>query len=105
MVRNNPSPRLAPSHPDAAPTSLGQVLIDWGDLTPAQLREALAIQSSSTCRLMLGEVAVQQGWITSERLLQAVAAARGLAFIEDLAAACDPGPARSCPLTCANATP
>jgi type IV pilus assembly protein PilB len=91
MVRNNPNPRTTSHHADAAPTSLGQVLIDWGDLTPAQLREALAIQSSSTCRLMLGEVIVQQGWLSPDRLLQAIAAARGLAFIEDLAAACDPG--------------
>ncbi len=91
MVRNNPNPRSASQHLDAAPSSLGQVLIDWGDLSPSQLREALAIQSSSTCRLMLGEVIVQQGWITNERLLQAVAAARGLAFIEDLSVACEPG--------------
>jgi len=91
MVRNNPTPCPAASHLDAAPASLGQVLMDWGDITPAQLREALAIQSSSTCRLMLGEVIVQQGWINSERLLQAVATARGLTFIDDLATACDPG--------------
>ncbi len=91
MVRHQAHTMISTNAADATPSSVGQLLIEWGDLSAAQLRDAMTIQSSSDCRLMLGEVLVQNGLVSAERLLRASAVVRGLPYHDDLAGVCDPG--------------
>jgi len=79
-----------PSSPPA-PTPLGQVLVDMGAITELQLQEALERQSQGGQRLMLGEILVSMGLVDPDTLLRAVAASRGIDFVEDPAAVAEPG--------------
>ncbi len=62
---------------------LGQVLIEEGILTQDQLKQALALQSRSGQRQLLGEVLTQMGLVDGTVLLRAVARSRGVEFVEE----------------------
>ncbi|MBR1931381.1 MAG: Flp pilus assembly complex ATPase component TadA [Lachnospiraceae bacterium] len=49
---------------------LGELLVDAGYLTNAQLEQALAIQRSSEKKQMLGELLIELGYVQEEEILQ-----------------------------------
>jgi hypothetical protein len=61
---------------DPAWRPLGQVLLDRGALTTAELEEALELQRSTARRL--GEIVVQRGYATTQELVAAVIDQHGL---------------------------
>lgn len=48
--------------------SLGQALVEYGVLRPDQLAQALALQRQQKAHQPLGQILVQQGWLTREAL-------------------------------------
>jgi len=85
----NDAPTKASSATSASP--LGQVLVDMGAITEFQLQEALARQAQGGQRLMLGEILVGMGLVDPDTLLRAVAASRGIDFVQDPATVAEPG--------------
>ena len=84
-------PRAGGDGTPPANTPLGQVLVDMGAITELHLQEALERQSQGGQRLMLGEILVSMGLVDPDTLLRAVAASRGIDFVEDPAAIAEPG--------------
>ncbi len=83
----HPSPTGSDSAAAGAVPTLGQILVARGELSAAQLREALRLQSRSGERLMLGEVLRREHLVTEEALMRAMAESRGLHFEIDPAGA------------------
>jgi hypothetical protein len=61
-----PSPRTSP------PDSLGEILIELGVLTSAQLEEALEFQRHARARGKLGSLLVRMGLVTDEQIFDAL---------------------------------
>jgi type IV pilus assembly protein PilB len=59
---------------------VGEILIEMGLLTPAQLQDALLEQSST--HLRLGEILKSRGWVKDADLTRAVARRLGVKFID-----------------------
>ncbi|MSR17588.1 MAG: type II/IV secretion system protein [Phycisphaerales bacterium] len=64
-------------------STVGEVLVERGDINGDQLREALMIQTRGSQRLMLGEILINEGMVTPDRLLSAIAHSKGLQFVSD----------------------
>ena len=65
---------------EAAPwRPLGRVLVERGELAPADLEEALEVQRASGRRL--GEILVERGYVTTQALVSAVIDQHGLADV------------------------
>jgi type IV pilus assembly protein PilB len=58
----------------------GEILVEMGALTEAQVKEALAEQRVSHMRI--GEIALSKGWVTKSDLLQALACRLGVKFVD-----------------------
>jgi type IV pilus assembly protein PilB len=76
---------------------VGEVLIEQGLLTSAQLDEVLAAQKSSSERKLLGEVVVELGYCTDLQILEALARAYEVPFVRLTPALVDPAVARLLP--------
>lgn len=91
---STPSASSASSRPSGtapAVVPIGQVLVDMGVITEIQLQDALQRQAQGGQRLMLGEILIGMGLVDPDTLLRAVAASRGIEFVEDPAAIAEPG--------------
>ena len=60
-----------------------EVRSEEGSLTQDELKQALALQSRSGQRQLLGEVLTQMGLVDGTVLLRAVARSRGVEFVEE----------------------
>lgn len=76
---------------DRPTAPLGQVLVDMGAITELQLKDGLERQAQGGQRLMLGEILIGMGLVEPDTLLRAVAASRGIDFVDDPAAIAEPG--------------
>lgn len=75
-----PCPQLAPLAPEMLPqTPLGDVLLSQGLLTPAQITQALELQSK--CGSRLGDIVLSMGWVKSMAFYQALADHFKLRFV------------------------
>jgi type IV pilus assembly protein PilB len=76
---------------------VGQVLVEEGSITVAQLREALRRQTVDGSRLLLGEVLLQMELVDRGTLLRAVARSLEIEFVAEPAALADPAVVRLIP--------
>jgi hypothetical protein len=60
------------------PTSLGNVLVELGLITPKQLADAVERQENSTIEQLLGAVLVHQGYCSKHDIETAMSAQKGL---------------------------
>lgn len=58
---------------------IGELLVERGTITPAQLQEALTVQAAKGG--LLGQVLVNLGYVTEEDVAQAITAQYGLPFL------------------------
>ena len=79
------------------PRQLGAVLVQMGALSPEDVALALQAQREGPTRMRLGEVMLQLGMIDEALLARALAASRGLPFIELSDQPLDPATARLLP--------
>jgi type IV pilus assembly protein PilB len=92
-VAEEPRPEAVPGAPEAAAAPaaappegqqgrrrMGDVLIDRGVLTPAQLKECLALQKSSPGE-RLGQILIRKGYANEEAIMQCLAEEYGLDFV------------------------
>lgn len=91
MTNPGPNPGSTPGPSTRTVTPLGQVLVDMGALTEANLQEALKRQAQGNQRLMLGEILLEMGLVDQETLIRAVAVSRGIEYVPDPGAVADPG--------------
>ncbi len=69
-----------PPPPTAAPPRVGDLLLAREMVTPDQIAQALAYQSSSGHRRLLGEVLVELEFVTAEQVMAVLAEACGVPF-------------------------
>lgn len=83
---------------------LGDVLVGWGVLTPAELQHYLEVQKRlpASNRRRLGQILLQEDRITEVMLAQALAEASGLSFTDLTQEMPDPRVARLIPMALAN---
>ncbi len=85
---NRDSSRLGT--PLARPLRLGQVLLDQGLLTEAQVEAALAAQKETGNTKLLGELVVELGYCAEDAVVAALATAYGVPFARLSPQLCDP---------------
>ena len=64
----------------SSPPRVGDLLVDHGLITPEQLSQALDYQRASDGRKLLGNVLVELGFVTQDKVMEAVADSYGLPF-------------------------
>ena len=79
------TPSAAPSDPRRRRRRIGEVLVEQGLLTEAQVQAALALQSSATPdgpRKRLGALVIEAGFATERQVAEALAEALGLPLVD-----------------------
>jgi type IV pilus assembly protein PilB len=66
----------------------GEVLVEMGVLTPAQVEEAIAEQKTS--RKRIGDIALSKGWCTKAKLMEALAMRLGVKYLDLTTTRVDP---------------
>ena len=66
----------------------GEVLVEMGVLTPAQVDEAIAEQKTS--RKRIGDIALSKGWCTKAKLMEALAMRLGVKYLDLTTTRVDP---------------
>lgn len=69
---------------------LGELLVERGLLTPAQLEQALEHQASRGHKKLLGEVIVELNFLPEQKVIEALAECYGVPFLSDPARIADP---------------
>ncbi|HJN71136.1 MAG TPA: ATPase, T2SS/T4P/T4SS family, partial [Phycisphaerales bacterium] len=69
---------------------LGQLLLQSGKITQAQLEQALDLQNKSDERKLIGEALVELGYVDDATVLEAIAGAYDIPFATDTARLADP---------------
>ena len=69
---------------------IGDVLVERGLVTPAQIEEAIGIQKQGGKRLLLGEIIIDRGFCSRAELTEALADAYGVPFVHLTAKHVDP---------------
>jgi len=64
------------------PKQVGQVLVEKGLVTDAQIRQALARQKQGGHRKLLGEMIVELGFCTEDQIVEALAQAYGMPYVK-----------------------
>ena len=59
---------------------VGEILVEHGLLTDAQLKQALGEQKKAGYNRLLGEVVIELGFCTEEQVVEAVAVAYGMPY-------------------------
>lgn len=69
---------------------LGELLVERGLLTPAQLEQALEHQAARGHKKLLGEVIVELNFLPEQKVIEALAECYGVPFLSDPARIADP---------------
>jgi type IV pilus assembly protein PilB len=79
-----------PGFDAVARLALGEMLVDRGHITEAQLEQALEHQRERDHRKLLGEVLVELNFVEEEQVLSTLAEAYGIPFVTSTASIADP---------------
>jgi len=69
---------------------LGELLVERGLVTQAQLEQALEYQATRGHKKLLGEVLIELNFISEQQIMEALAACYGVPFVSDPARIADP---------------
>jgi type IV pilus assembly protein PilB len=84
------SSTTSPQRPQAAPLRVGDVLLERGLISQAQLDEALRQQSRQGHKKLIGQVLIDQGVVTEEQVTATLAETYGVPFARISAKLVDP---------------